>query len=193
MNNAGSTNNGIISKDDKGMYGVRYNDLIAPVVKSIPYLNKPEEITPGNPLYYASTYFSENTYASLLVKTREGRPILLSSNNNPTFGGGINARCQASVLSLYDSNRLKGPLKNTQETTWDVLDKEVINALDTTSKDIVILTSTIISPSNKELLKEFKNKFKNVKVVSYDAVSKDSILSANDKTWMLYIKLNTIQ
>ena len=45
----------------------------APVVKSIPYLNKPEEITPGNPLYYASSYFAENTFASLLVKTREGR------------------------------------------------------------------------------------------------------------------------
>ena len=40
----------------------------APVVKSIPYLNKPEEIVPGNPLYYASSYFSENTFASLLVK-----------------------------------------------------------------------------------------------------------------------------
>ena len=52
----------------------------APVVKSIPYLNKPEEITPGNPLYYASSYFSENVFASLLVKTREGRPILLNSN-----------------------------------------------------------------------------------------------------------------
>ena len=37
----------------------------APVVKSIPYLNKPEEITPGNPTYYASSYFSENVFASL--------------------------------------------------------------------------------------------------------------------------------
>ena len=78
----------------------------APVVKSIPYLNKPEEIVPGNPLYYASSYFSENVFASVLVKTREGRPILLSSNNNPSYGGSVNARCQASVLSLYDSNRL---------------------------------------------------------------------------------------
>ena len=28
-------NNGIISKDDEGMYGVRYNDLIAPMVKAM--------------------------------------------------------------------------------------------------------------------------------------------------------------
>ena len=35
LNNAGATNNGIISKDDKGMYSVRYNDLLAPMVKAI--------------------------------------------------------------------------------------------------------------------------------------------------------------
>jgi hypothetical protein len=35
LNNAGATNNGIISKDDEGMYGVRYNDLIAPMVKGM--------------------------------------------------------------------------------------------------------------------------------------------------------------
>jgi hypothetical protein len=35
LNNAGATNNGIISKDDAGMYSVRYNDLLAPMVKAI--------------------------------------------------------------------------------------------------------------------------------------------------------------
>ena len=35
LNHAGVTNNGIISKDDAGMYSVRYNDLLAPMVKAI--------------------------------------------------------------------------------------------------------------------------------------------------------------
>jgi len=35
LNDAGAQNNGIISKDDEGMYGVRYNDLMAPMVKAI--------------------------------------------------------------------------------------------------------------------------------------------------------------
>ncbi|MFN3755402.1 MAG: tail fiber domain-containing protein, partial [Flavobacterium sp.] len=35
LNQFGASNNGIISKDDKGMYGVRYNDLFAPIVKAI--------------------------------------------------------------------------------------------------------------------------------------------------------------
>ena len=35
LNKSGVTNNGIISKDDEGMYSVRYNDLMAPMIKAI--------------------------------------------------------------------------------------------------------------------------------------------------------------
>src|SRR5688572_20661077 len=48
----------------------------APVTKSIPYLVKPEEITPGIPNYYTSTFNGHG----VLVKTREGRPIKIEGN-----------------------------------------------------------------------------------------------------------------
>jgi hypothetical protein len=35
LNKASAANNGIISKDDAGMYSVRYNDLLSPMVKAI--------------------------------------------------------------------------------------------------------------------------------------------------------------
>tara|TARA_B100001250_G_scaffold396247_1_gene402040 strand:+ start:5929 stop:8949 length:3021 start_codon:yes stop_codon:yes gene_type:complete len=155
----------------------------APVVKSIPYLNKPEEITPGNPVYYASSYFAENVFASILVKNREGRPILLSSNENPSYGGGVNARCQASVLSLYDSHRLKNPIKNNTEYSWEEIDKEIINKLRNTSNQIVLLTPTIISPSTKSVLKSFQKNYDNFKVVTLDTISQDAILSANKESF----------
>ncbi|MFM8949927.1 MAG: TAT-variant-translocated molybdopterin oxidoreductase, partial [Bacteroidota bacterium] len=79
----------------------------APVKKSIPYLNKPEEIVPGVPNYYASTYFDGHDYASILVKTREGRPIKVDGNDRSSITKGVaHARVQASVLGLYDTNRL---------------------------------------------------------------------------------------
>jgi len=40
LNKAGAANNGIISKDDAGMYSVRYNDLLAPMVKAIQEMNE---------------------------------------------------------------------------------------------------------------------------------------------------------
>ncbi len=47
----------------------------APVRKAIPYVNKPVDINPSIPNYYASTFSSGGDYAAIVVKTREGRPI----------------------------------------------------------------------------------------------------------------------
>ena len=146
-----------------------------PVVKSIPYLVKPDEIIPGVANYYASTYYDGRDYASILVKTREGRPIKIENN-----GTCSNSRVQASVLSLYDSARLKGPLKNNSETEWGLIDQDIKQRL-SEIKDgrIALLTSTILSPSTKEIIKEFKNKYNNVEHVMIDSTPYDGILDAN--------------
>jgi anaerobic selenocysteine-containing dehydrogenase len=86
-----------------------------PVHKSIPYLIKPEEVTPGVANYYSSTYEGQ----AILVKTREGRPIKVEGNPNDIFSkGGLSAQAQASVLDLYDVNRLKDPKLNGSEAGW---------------------------------------------------------------------------
>ncbi len=83
-----------------------------PVSKAIPYLIKPEEVTPGMANYYASTYFDANEYCSVLVKVRDGRPIKIEGNNLSSISQqGTSARVQASVLNLYDDARFKTPLK----------------------------------------------------------------------------------
>jgi MoCo/4Fe-4S cofactor protein with predicted Tat translocation signal len=77
-----------------------------PFKKSIPYLVKPEEVTPGIPNYYTSSFNGQ----SILVKTREGRPIKIEPNPNAgQFNCGTDARAQASVLDLYDVSKLKAP------------------------------------------------------------------------------------
>ena len=69
-----------------------------PVIKSIPYVNKPDAITPGMPTWYASTYYDGNDYASILVKTREGRPIRIKGNKlSALTSGATNARINASA------------------------------------------------------------------------------------------------
>ena len=83
------------------------------ITKAIPYVIAPREMTPGEALWYASSYVNGSDYCSIIVKTRDGRPIKIEGN--PLSGvtsGGTNARIQASVLDLYDMTRFKGPLKN---------------------------------------------------------------------------------
>lgn len=159
----------------------------APVRRSIPYLNKPEEITPGVANYYASSYYDGQDFASVLVKTREGRPIKLESNELCSITGqGSHARVQASVLSLYDTARLTEPKKGNASVDWKTLDKEVsakLNAIAAASGNIRILTSTIISPSIKKALAEFAVKYPTTKVVQYDAVSYNGILEANTESF----------
>ncbi len=81
-----------------------------PVNKAIPYLVKPEEVTPGVANFYATTFYDGHDYASILVKTREGRPVKIEGNEmSGVSRGGTSARVQASVLGLYDGARLNGP------------------------------------------------------------------------------------
>ena len=77
-----------------------------PVHKAVPYLIKPEEITPGIPNFYASSFNGQ----SVLVRTREGRTVLLEPNPGAKgLTSGTDASTQAAVLDLYDTSKLKGP------------------------------------------------------------------------------------
>lgn len=154
-----------------------------PVYKAIPYVVKPEEVTPGVANWYASTYFDGNDYASVIVKTREGRPIKIEGNQlSKVTMGGTNARVQASILSLYDSARLQSPTINGTSATWDAVDKEITGKLEKAGA-IRILSSTIISPSTKAAIAEFTAKYPNTKHVTYDAVSYSGIAKANAQTF----------
>jgi len=154
-----------------------------PVHKSIPYLVKPEEITPGIPNYYVSTYEGH----AILVKTREGRPIKVEGNPNDLLSkGGLSAQAQASVLDLYDYNRLKNPVRGSNDLTWDELDTFVKNelaAIKAGGKKIRIVSSTIHSPSTLAVIADFTAAYPNTKHVTYDAVSYTGIIQANQNSF----------
>ncbi|MBT6687848.1 MAG: TAT-variant-translocated molybdopterin oxidoreductase [Bacteroidetes bacterium] len=174
-------------------FGVGFVTLAAscenPINKAIPYLIKPENIIPGNANYYASTFFDGYDYCSVVVKTREGRPIKIEGNDLcPITKGGTNARVQASVLSLYDNYRIKNPLKNKQEITWEEIDTEIVGTLDEIAKKnsrIVILSSTVISPSTKSIFEDFKRKYPTSEIINYDSVSASGIIEANQQNFGL--------
>lgn len=156
-----------------------------PVRKAIPYLIQPEKVTPGIASYYASTFFDGLDYCSILVKVRDGRPIKIESNElSSVTMGGSSARVQASILSLYDDARYKFPSIKGQETSWEEIDIKIIEKLmelSSQGKTIVLLTSTIISPTTLEVIKEFSRKYHTVKHIQYDAISSSGILEANRK------------
>ena len=156
-----------------------------PVINSIPYLVKPDEVTPGVADYYATTMADGYDFANVLVKVREGRPIKIEPNKDSEKGN-ANARVQASILGLYDDNRLRGPKAKGEATDWKTMDAEIVgklNELKANGEKIVFLTGTCASPSTMGLVGKFTEQFGNVDHVVYDAISEDAALNAFKKMY----------
>ena len=155
----------------------------APVHKSIPYLVRPEEVVPGIPNYYVSTYKGN----SVLVKTVVGRPIKIEVNPNAgVFNTGTDAQAQASVLDLYDVSKLKTPLLKKEESTWadvDTFVKAELNKAQASGKKIRVVSSTLNSPSAKAVIADFAAKYPTTKHVQYDAISYTGIIKANENSF----------
>ena len=153
----------------------------APVIKTIPYVVKPHEIIPGIPNYYASTYFDGFDFASVLVKTREGRPIKIEPNPSAGDLGKTRARTQAAVLSLYDNEKVKQPKLNGKDETFDKVDDFVLKGLTEAQgfgKKIVVLSHSFPSPTFKKLFADFKAKYPTAELVTYDALPYSAALDA---------------
>ena len=158
-----------------------------PVKKSVPYLQKPDNVTPGIANYYATTYVNGGDAIAVVVKQRDGRPIKIEGNElSSVYKGGTSAQAQASVLDLYDPTRLRHPLQKAGEdfkevTSFDNFDKLVGAAI--AGKAVVLLTSTIHSPSTLQIISEFLAKYPGSRHVQYDAVSYSGMLLANELTY----------
>lgn len=158
-----------------------------PERKIFPYANKPENVVPGVAKYYATTYVQDGDVIPVLAKVRDGRPIKIEGNDLCSFtNGGTTARCQASVLDLYDMYRLKfpqhkvagsdGTVKFEEVPTFEQFDKMVGDAMTAAGGTAVLLTGTIVSPTTKEIIA----KYPNLRHVQYDADSYSGMLLANE-------------
>jgi MoCo/4Fe-4S cofactor protein with predicted Tat translocation signal len=158
-----------------------------PVRKAIPYAIRPdaELLTPSVPNYYASTFVDNGEYCAVLVKTRDGRPIMIESNTlSSVTQGGISARVIAATLSLYDKTRLRQPhVSGKSVDTFEKVDTPVAQALASAGGAVYLVTGTIISPTTKEIINRFLAKYPNGKHIQYDPVSYSGMLLANEMSY----------
>ncbi len=157
-----------------------------PVRKAMPYVNRPENLTPGVSKYFASTYVQDGDILPVVVKVREGRPIKIDGNNLYPFTlGGTSPRAQASVLDLYDTFRIPHPKRRNGKTfqevpTFDQIDQQIGAAMaGLGGAPVVLLTSTIPSPSTRQVIAGFLGRFPGSRHVQYDAVSYSGLIAAH--------------
>ena len=79
-----------------------------PAEEILPYVRQPEQLVPGQPLFYATAMTIGGRAMGLLVESHEGRPTKVEGNPlHPASLGATNAFAQASLLDLYDPDRLQ--------------------------------------------------------------------------------------
>jgi molybdopterin-containing oxidoreductase family iron-sulfur binding subunit len=158
-----------------------------PEKKSIPYVNRPEEIAPGIASYYSSVYAQGGDYVSILVKNRDGRPIKIEGNpDSKVTKGGTTALAQASIITLYDSNRHQNPKKAGKDSDWKTVDSEIaakLSQINAAGGKIAIVSSTIHSPSTNAIIAQFKAKYSNAIHVTHDAMSYSGLIEATEKSF----------
>jgi molybdopterin-containing oxidoreductase family iron-sulfur binding subunit len=158
-----------------------------PVHKIIPYVVQPEELTPGVPLFYASTSKDCPCGCGVLVKTREGRPIKLEGNpDHPLNGGALCAQAQASVLSLYDPGRLASPVargrggagSGRKEVSWSEADGAIQARLRSAASGggkVRVLSQVVTSSATDRLIREFTGAFSAGAHIQYNPLAHEEL------------------
>ena len=85
-----------------------------PITNIMPFGVRPEDLVPGNPLYYATAHIHDGVGTGILVRSSDGRPTKVEGNPvHPSSLGGSNHLMQAELLNLYDPLRSQHPVRDT--------------------------------------------------------------------------------
>jgi molybdopterin-containing oxidoreductase family iron-sulfur binding subunit len=154
--------------------------------KIMPYSAKvPEEIIPGKSLFYATSMPTPGGGAEgLVVETHEGRPTKIEGNPmHPGNQGKSTVWAQASVLDMYDPDRIKFPTVKVagdaarRAATWDdfkIWAKEHFSGFDSAGgAGLAFLVEKKSSPSRDYVRDRLMQRFPKAMWVPYDATEGD--------------------
>lgn len=123
-----------------------------PAEKILPYVNMPEGLAPGDPVFYASTLLRGACPIGILVETESGRPTKIEGNPaHPASLGAADAQAQAAVLTLWDPERSRTVMQGQQLSTWSAMLDELAARMQGEAKDggqgLRLLTGPVCSPT----------------------------------------------
>jgi MoCo/4Fe-4S cofactor protein with predicted Tat translocation signal len=148
--------------------------------KIVPYVKAPEEIVPGKPLFYASTFSMGGQVTGVLVESHMGRPTKIEGNpDHPASLGATDAFTQAAILTLYDPDRSQTTRYYGDARPYDMFLRDLRKMLDQHRADqgagLRILTETVTSPTLGFQLQRILAAFPKAKWVQYEPCGRDQV------------------
>jgi molybdopterin-containing oxidoreductase family iron-sulfur binding subunit len=155
-----------------------------PEEKIVPYVRQPEELVPGNPLFFASAIFFGGYARGVLVESHEGRPTKIEGNpDHPASLGAADAVTQAALLNLYDPDRSQIVTRNGEVSNWNTFTSTIGDRLVAQhGKDgggdggagLRVLTGAISSPTLAAQMRAFLQLYPNSRWEQYEPVGRDN-------------------
>ena len=151
-----------------------------PPEKIVPYVQAPEEIIPGQPLYFATAMMLGGYATGLLVQSTMNRPIKIEGNpDHPASLGATDAFAQASILSLYDPDRAKTVTSGGAASSWSAFFDELQPRLEqqraSGGAGLRILSESVTSPTLADQLQTLLTEFPEAVWHQYDPINRDNI------------------
>ncbi len=152
-----------------------------------PHAAQPEGATPGVPLHYATMMSLGGAAAGLLARSYDGRPIKIEGNDlHPINRGATDAFAQASILSLYDPDRLRSVMrregKRLIRADWAAFDRfaaEHFAAITPQGgRGLAILTTADDGPTFQRLKAQLAARCPQARVASWEPLHRDQTTQA---------------
>ncbi|HEX4462826.1 MAG TPA: TAT-variant-translocated molybdopterin oxidoreductase, partial [Polyangia bacterium] len=130
-----------------------------PPEKVLPYNLKPEDITPGRPVHYATALTHAGYATGVLVTAWEGRPTKVEGNpEHPVSRGATSTYDQAEIMSLYDTNRARAVKHGGLGATWIGFCRTVEEQLKAPTVDGGAKLAFLVEPNGSPLLASLQKK-----------------------------------
>jgi molybdopterin-containing oxidoreductase family iron-sulfur binding subunit len=148
-----------------------------PPEQIIPYVRQPEDMVPGRPLFFATAVPFGGVATPVLIESHEGHPTKVEGNpQHPASQGGSDIFAQASILTLYDPDRLQSVRYRGAVRSWSEAVSAIKSAL-TTQKakqgaGLRFLTETITSPTVAEQVSLIQQAYPQAKWHQWDPAAK---------------------
>jgi molybdopterin-containing oxidoreductase family iron-sulfur binding subunit len=148
--------------------------------KIVPYVNPPEEVVAGRPLYFASTMPWCGYAKGVVVESHEGRPTKIEGNtDHPASLGASDVWMQASVLDLYDPDRSKTVIHGDGNvSTWGAFTAAWLpmwgDLQQSKGKGLRFLTGTVTSPTIARQLQKVLKEMPLAKWHQYEPVGRNN-------------------
>ncbi len=137
-----------------------------PIETIVPYVRQPEDRVEGVPVQYATSMPFRGTLRPLLVESFDGRPTKVEGNSDhPDSSGATHLFEQASILSLYDPDRLGTVRHDGAVSDWNAF-RAAVSELPTSSRVVVIAEPTS-SMTMAVVRRQMEQRFASVRWVDY--------------------------